>query len=172
MQINNKFQKFGNYLRRVAVENVRPDNHGEEIIEEGYVEPDKDIDRFAEVETPVKEMETDLEMAEIVRKLQEEVKELTVEKDMLLEKQKKEIDDKDLQVSVRNESDTNKQDVIENRKHKRKLQKERKQLEHNKYPKLAQEISFREKGSQNWKLGRVVRTFKKTSKHNMLALVY
>ena len=47
------YLKFGNYLRRVAVENVRPDNHGEEIFVDCNVEPDQDNDRFAEVETPV-----------------------------------------------------------------------------------------------------------------------
>ena len=47
------YLKFRNYLRRVEVENMRPDNHGEEIIEDGYVEPDQDIGSFAEVETPV-----------------------------------------------------------------------------------------------------------------------
>jgi hypothetical protein len=57
---------------------------------------------------------------------------------------------------------------MENRKHKRKLQKEKKQQEENKYPKLAHEILFREKGSKLWKSGRVVRTFKKTSKHKTL----
>ena len=69
--------KFGNFLRRVVVDNVRPDYHGEETIEEGYVEPDQDDDRFAQVETPVQEMAIDLEMAEANRKLIEEKKELT-----------------------------------------------------------------------------------------------
>ena len=71
------YLKFGNFLRRVAVDNVRPDYHGEETIEEGYVEPDQDDDRFAQVETPVQEMANDLEMAEANRKLIEEKKELT-----------------------------------------------------------------------------------------------
>ena len=42
-------------MRRVSVENLRPDYHGEEVIEEGYIEPDQNNDRFAEVETPAKE---------------------------------------------------------------------------------------------------------------------
>ena len=49
--------KFGNYLRRVAVDNVRPDQHGEAVTEEGYLEPDVENERFAVEETPVKEME-------------------------------------------------------------------------------------------------------------------
>ena len=122
------YLKFGNYLRRVAVENVRPDYHGEEVIEDGYVEPDPDNERFAEVETPVHEMEMDLDMAEKNRKLTEKVKELTkdvIEKNEMLDKH-----EKDLKENVLNKKeledkkdDTDIEKVVENRKLKRKRQK-------------------------------------------------
>ena len=167
------YLKFGNYLRRVAVDNVRPDRHGEEVIEEGYVEPDPDNERFAEVETPVKEMERDLELAEKNRKLTEKVKELTNdvnEKQEMLERHEKE-----KQKNVLNEKDaddkkddTGRDKVVENRNLKRTRQKENKEKENEKYPKLGHDILFREKESESWKSGRVVKTFKKTSKHKTL----
>ena len=164
------YLKFGNYLRRVAVEFVRPDTHGEEIIEEGYIEPDQDSDRFAEVETPVQEMEADLDMAELVRKLREENKELSKEKNAIVEKYEREIHENAVHKKQSNSQENNadKEEVIENRKQKRKHQKERKQQEQEKYPKLAHDILFKEKGSEVWKSGRIVRTFKKTSKHKTL----
>ena len=120
--------KFGNYLRRVAVENVRPDYHGEEVIEDGYVEPDPDNERFAEVETPVHEMEMDLDMAEKNRKLTEKVKELT--KDVIEKKEMLDKHEKDLKENVLNKKeledkkdDTDIEKVVENRKLKRKRQK-------------------------------------------------
>ena len=130
------YLKFGNYLRRVAVENVRPDARGEEVIEEGYIEPDQDSDRFAEIETPVEEMEADLDMAELVRKLKKENEELSREKNEIFEKYEKEIPEKKIhenvdtaKVSNIQETNPSKEEVMENRKHKRKLQKEKKQHE-------------------------------------------
>ena len=112
-------------------------------------------------------MEIDLDLAEEVRKLNERVKEVTKEKDDLIEKHKKEMQENILH-QKESESQEVRESLVENRKEKRKKQKEKKQQEHDKYPKLAHDILFRERGSDSWKSGRVVRTFKKTSKHKTL----
>ena len=162
------YLKFGNYLRRVAVDNVRPDQHGEAVTEEGYLEPDVENERFAEEETPVKEMEADLDTAEVIRKLKDEVKELCKEKMEICEKYEKQLEVNNIDKKDTDDKIVDKEEVVDNRKVKRQLQKERKQQEQNKYPKLSHDIVFREKGSDIWKSGRVVRTFKKSSKHKTL----
>ena len=48
---------------------------------------------------------------------------------------------------------------------KRQAQKEKKELNEVYFPKVGQEITYQEKGSKEWVQARVVRTFKKTSKH-------
>ena len=65
----------------------------------------------------------------------------------MVEKHNKLINDKNLhkQGSENNQSECNKPEVIENCKQKKKLQKERKKQENDRYPKLAQEISFNKK---------------------------
>jgi hypothetical protein len=49
------YLRFGNFLRRVAIEKVRPDINGEIRKEEGYCEPDDEEEtaKFTEEETPV-----------------------------------------------------------------------------------------------------------------------
>ena len=73
------YLRYGNFLRRVAVEKVRPDYHGEVKVEEGFLEPDEEDDRFAEEETPVVELAADLGMAEENTKLKKKVKDLEEE---------------------------------------------------------------------------------------------
>ena len=126
-------------------------------------------DRFAEEETPVDEMEVDLDTAETIRKLQEEVKDLTRENKELSDKYEKQlVENTNVMKEPTNEAAIDKEEIVDKRKKKRQLQKERKQLEDKKYPKLSHDILFREKGSDVWKSGRVVRTFKKTSRHKTL----
>ena len=67
------YLRFGNFLRRVTVEKVRPDYHGEVNAEESYVEPDDDDERFAAEETPVVDLAKDLHLAEENVKLKEKI---------------------------------------------------------------------------------------------------
>ena len=67
------YLRFGNFLRRVPVDMVRPDYNGEVTVEEGYAEHDEDEQRFTEEETPVKEMANDLQLAEEKRKLKKQL---------------------------------------------------------------------------------------------------
>ena len=47
------YLRFGNFLRRVPVDKVRPDYNGEVSAEEGYAEVDEHEERFTAEETPV-----------------------------------------------------------------------------------------------------------------------
>ena len=74
------YLRFSNFLRRVPVDKVRPDYNGEVSLEEGYAEhgDDDDIDehRFTEEETPVKEMASDLGLAEENIELKKQLQDL------------------------------------------------------------------------------------------------
>ena len=74
------YLRFGNFLRRVAIEKVRPDVHGAVRREEGYneedVETENDVAKFTEEETPVKEMIEDLEVAEKNKDLETKITDL------------------------------------------------------------------------------------------------
>ena len=160
------YLRYGNYLRRVAVEKVRPDYHGEVKVEEGYLEKDEDDERFAEEETPVVELAADLAMADEntelkkkVRDLEEVVTDLRHANKMESEKQENTIEPEN------NAKELEKNEVSEGRKQKRKLQKEKKRKDLDRFPKLGQQILFKEKGTNSWKKGRIVKTFKKTGKY-------
>ena len=47
------YLRYGNFLRRVAVEKVRPDYHGEVKAEDGYIEKDENDERFSQVKVKV-----------------------------------------------------------------------------------------------------------------------
>ena len=134
------YLRFGNYLRRVAVENVRPDPHGEEIIEDGYIEADPDDERFANVDTPVEEMEKDLELADQNRKLTEQVQELTKDKTQLIEKLEMIVDKPEESIGEECRSEVgpevDKEAVLSKCVQKRMHQKQRKQLDNNLFPEL------------------------------------
>ena len=144
------YLRFGNFLRRVPVDKVRPDFNGEVSVEEGYAEHDHDQDRFTEEETPVKEMAKDLELAEENIKLKKELDDLKAKKE----------DEVSIDDSVLQEKKTS---LLEVRKLKRKLQKEKKEKDKLKLPATGKIILFREKGSQDWITGKVVGSYKKTS---------
>ena len=74
------YLRFGNFLRRVLVEKVRQDVHGEIIAEESYIDPDDENDRFAAEETPVEELAKDLDLAEENSDLKKQVKNLLAKK--------------------------------------------------------------------------------------------
>ena len=65
------YLSFGNFLRRVAIDKVRPDANGEIKNEDGYVEQEdeKETAKFTEEETPVEEMTEDLALADIWRSM-------------------------------------------------------------------------------------------------------
>ena len=158
------YLRFGNFLRRVPVEKVRPDYNGEIDVEEGYIEPDEEDDRFAAEETPVQEMARDLNLAEEISNLKKQLKYF----------QDKELKDADLEKNKTEEKEMEKEEIKEEKRRKileerklkkKKLLKDKKDKENGKFPKLSQQIAFREKGSATWKYGRVVKTFKKSSKY-------
>ena len=79
------YLRFGNFLRRVAIEKVRPDVNGEIDLEESYVDQeneDSDDERFQEEETPVVDMTLDLDLNEKNKELQKRMEDLS-EKDAL-----------------------------------------------------------------------------------------
>ena len=76
------YLRYGNFLRRVAIDKVRPDLEGEEKKEEEFLEPEDDEARFKEEESPIQEMAAKLELSE-------KVYELKVENDALKDEIKK-----------------------------------------------------------------------------------
>lgn len=160
------YLRFGNFLRRVPIEKVRPDYHGEVSVEEGYAEPNDDEERFTEEETPVKNMAKNLDLAEKNKELNKQLIE-SQEKVSQLQMEMKEENEKlnpncteDIDLEG---SEENKAKVIEAKKLKRKLQKDKKAKEKLKLPATGTIIIFREKGSEDWISGRIVASFKKTS---------
>ena len=71
------YLRFGNFLRRVAIDKVRPDINGEIDNEEGYADHDDDVSRFENEETPVAELAGDLELANKNTVLVKQVEDLT-----------------------------------------------------------------------------------------------
>jgi hypothetical protein len=72
------YLRFGNFLRRVAIDKVRPDVHGEVRKQEGYLEPEEEDEtaKFTEEETPVVEMAEDLTLTEKNKDLEKQVADL------------------------------------------------------------------------------------------------
>ena len=167
------YLRFGNFLRRVPIDKVRPDFDGEVSKEEGYVEPNDDEERFAAEETAVEEMAAEVDLAEENNKLKKAVEDL---QNIVNEKQNQDAtkhgdDDQHLDdVTKDQESDVCERKkeihgVVEKRKLKRQRQKEKKNQEAVNFPKLSQRILFKENDSDEWKSARVIKAFKKTSKY-------
>ena len=74
------YLRFGNFLRRVPIEKVRPDYNGEVSKEEGYAEANDDETRFTEEETPIIEMASDFSLADQNKQLKKRVLELEIVK--------------------------------------------------------------------------------------------
>ena len=74
------YLRFGNFIRRVAIDKVRPDPDGEIYKEEGYSDHenknDIDEDRFQKEETPVIEMAGDSELADQNKDLKKQMEHL------------------------------------------------------------------------------------------------
>ena len=156
------YLRFGNFLRRVAIDKVRPDPNGEFCKEDGYAEHGNDIDetRFREEETPVVEMAGDLGLADQNKDIQKRIEYLEEEVVTLREFKEKS------QNNTENKDQTEEREkVVLKRKDKRKTQKAKKEAEQVKVPKTGQNILFKEKESEGWKTGRVVGSWKKSSKY-------
>ena len=175
------YLKYGNFLRRVAIDKVRPDHGSEEKKQEEFLEPDDDEARFKEEESPIQEMAAELELSEKVNKLKtendalrDELRELKfVSDDKIVSNPNEEVDtgitidrEKDPDPDcgdMLEEEDSNPRKEQVKRKEKKKVKKNKEAI--NQYPKVGQEILFQKKNSENKIAARVVRTFKKTSKH-------
>ena len=72
------YLRFGNFLRRVAIEKVRPDPHGESRKEEDYIDNDvaDDQERFDEEETPAADFADDIGVTTQNKVLQKKIETL------------------------------------------------------------------------------------------------
>jgi hypothetical protein len=100
------YLRFGNFLRRVAIDKVRPDINGEIEIE---TENDVDEARFREEETPVVEMASDLGLADQNTTLKNQVEKL-VEEDAAIRKQ---VEDLEHEVATLKDSKSKTQDDVD-----------------------------------------------------------
>lgn len=136
--------------------------------------------RFEVEETPVREMAVELELSEELNKLKSENVGLREELNKL--KTVSEVENAatdtvtvvpkvhdshtdEVTVDATNDDPGNKDVVISVEEKKRDIQKKKKVQDSIQFPKVGQDISYRVKGSKEWATGRIIRTFKKTSKH-------
>ena len=165
------YLRFGNFLRRVPIDKVRPDLNGEIRREEGYLEPEDEEEaetaKFSEEETPVKEMAEDLALAERNKDLEKQVEDLLSQVDSLKSKTLDNNEDKEDTVEKDTRKDTveEKRKVYSARKEKRRSQKVKKLADQIKLPKTGETIAFKEKNLDGWKTGRIVGSWKKNSKY-------
>ena len=136
------YLRYGNFLRRIAIEKVRPDFDGEIAREEGYIDPindhDDDNERFTEEESPVKDMAADLDLAGENIRLKSKVSELEshVNKLEAQNLESKEVEDEEMESpKVVESSDENgdkaeeeREKVVEKRRQKRIRQNEKKKV--------------------------------------------
>ena len=159
------YLKYGNFLRRVPVDTVIHDIIGEEAKEEQFIEPleeQENADRFLREETPVVEMEKDLEAAQENIDLK---KKLTALEDELSKMKMKceNVDKEPIEENIGCEKFTD-TDVDEKKKLRRDRQKVKKMQQRKIYPKLGQIILFKEKNCEKWVKAKVFGVFKKNSK--------
>ena len=176
------YLRFGNFLRRVAVDKVRPDPNGEIRKEEGYidnandVETDENNQRFAEEETPVDELAADIGMSNQNKILENKMETLEKEVETLREfknsiergndteeMNKDREKDKVSSDEKVEESISYKERVVQKRKEKKMKQKAKKEAEKVKAPTTGQNILYNESDEEGWKAGRVVGSWKKNS---------
>ena len=167
------YLRYGNFLRRVAIEKVRPDYNGEVAREERYIDPADDEEeneqRFTEEESPVKDMAEDLDLANENVQLKSKVTELERKleaqssKQDTTESKEKEVTNETADNDTDVEAKT-KETVMDKRQLKRQRQKDKKRVNIVILPKLNQTIQFKEHESDCWQSGRIIKTFKKSSK--------
>ena len=120
------YLRFGNFLRRVAIEKVRPDPNGEIRKEEGYIENENDSEkedndkRFEEQETSVAEMATDIGISNRNKILENKIE--TLEKEVL---ELRDFKDNIEKVDIDCEDIGSIEDVVDNSTEKEKVTKKR-----------------------------------------------
>ena len=133
------YLRFGNFLRRVPVEKVRPDHNGEVSVEEGYAEHDDEHEeRFTEQEIPVQEMAKDLELAEVNKDLSKQIIDLKDQLKKESAEKEKNSDELEKDAETCSKKEEKKNNIVEARKLKRKNQKEKKEENFVKVPKVGQ----------------------------------
>ena len=140
------YLKYGNFLRRVPIDKVRPDCEGEIKKQEEFIEPDDEEARFESEEIPVKELAAELDLSEENDKLKEENSALKLEMNKLIkvsevENDKGGQDEVPIEEMIAEEVCDQKD---EKKKKKRKAQKEKKEQNTANFPKVGQEISYQE----------------------------
>ena len=156
------YLKYENFLRRVPLDTLLPDQLGAELEEEEYVEPLIDPiggAQYQSEETPVSEMKKDIEVAEELKEVKSKVISLEEENQKLRDLVKDQVDstdkaDGEVDETLEQEVDKRK-DVELNRKLRRKRQKEKKLQSVQAFPKLGQHIMFKEEDSEEWFKGKV-----------------
>ena len=177
------YLRFGNFLRRVAIDKVRPDPNGESRKEEGYIDNTIDIEtdennkRFEEEETPVAELAADIGMSNQNKILENKLESLEKEVETLREFKnniERECTDNET-INKNEENDTpssdeevndnisDKEKVVQKRKEKKMKQRAKKEADKLKAPTTGQNILFRESVKDGWKAARVVASWKKNS---------
>ena len=179
------YLRYGNFLRRVAIEKVRPDVSGQIRMEETYLDPeDLEQARFSQEEVPPEEVMRDLSLAEKNREMASQIEDLLAQVEALtnvnnslrnnpepsdnLNKDEDEAGSNEVEVAPE-PSPPEDSDLVqrkkEARKEKRRAKKLMKQAVQIPLPKTGDNIVFREVNEDDWKAGRVVGSWKKTSKY-------
>ena len=150
------YLKFGNFLRRVPIDTVIPDSDRANKDEEAWIDSVETEDdeglQFTDQDENVDELVKDLEIERENQLLKDQVVELQQKVHVLSSDNNKEIASSRLEIGKK-------------RAERRKEQKLRKAESRKMYPLLGQQIRYREKGSDEWVIGKVFRVFKKSSIH-------
>ena len=173
------YLRYGNFLRRVAIEKVRPDGSGLARKEDAYLEPDdQDQARFSQEEVPAEDLLQDLSLAEKNREMASKIADLQAQIDALTSVNNTLKEELANPINLHREDDISEKcpeypsenvDSLEKKKEfrqeKRKVKKLKKQSILIPLPKTGENIVFREVNNSDWKVGRVVGSWKKTSKY-------
>ena len=177
------YLRYGNFLRRVAIDKVRPDPNGDVNKQERDLEPveiDEEAKRFLDEETPVIEMAQEMDLAIKCSQLESKVQEMErIMKAINEEKEKptnsEELIDTDPMDEVndalskgddyvlKENDEEGKKSVKEKRMLKKQKQKEKKRMNTIQLPRIGDVIVFKEKENNVEKKAKVVNGFKKTS---------
>ena len=129
------YLRFGNFLRRVPIERVRPDYDGQVHQEESYADCDETDTFEKDGEIDMKDMSEDLELADEVLKLRKEVEGLEVENSELKENITAEISEEEMYVD--------KEEIQKLRRSNKKTKKEKKKEASVNMPKTHDVINFK-----------------------------
>ena len=170
------YLRFGNFLRRVAIDKVRPDPNGEICREESYIdggddnETDENNERFVKEETPVADLAADIGISNQnkilenkVEKLEKEIENLRKSKDNAENEEEENLKSSFVEEDIG--KDIEKEKVVQKRIEKKMKQKAKKEAEKLKAPTTGQNILFKETDEEGWKAARVVSSWKKNSKY-------